>query len=118
MGSSSIHETQPMAVASPTARVDLASGVPQKRTFGTRLDDAKRKLTTKHGWVGDYDYSWLCIPPLPFTKAYNERSPPFYALNDELPLILAATTGLQHALAMLAGKNVQGSIPSAFIDLP
>ncbi len=29
------------------------------------------------------------------------RSPPFYALNDDLPLILAISSGLQHALAML-----------------
>lgn len=29
--------------------------------------------------------------------------PPFYALDDELPLFLAITSGLQHALAMLAG---------------
>lgn len=31
------------------------------------------------------------------------RAPPFYALNDDLPLILAISSGLQHALAMLAG---------------
>jgi hypothetical protein len=29
--------------------------------------------------------------------------PPFYALDAELPLFLAITSGLQHALAMLAG---------------
>lgn len=33
----------------------------------------------------------------------TNRSPPFYALNDDLPLILAISSGLQHALAMLAG---------------
>jgi uric acid-xanthine permease len=35
------------------------------------------------------------------TKA--TRLPPFYALDDELPLVLAIASGLQHALAMLAG---------------
>ena len=29
--------------------------------------------------------------------------PPFYALDSELPLLLALACGLQHALAMLAG---------------
>jgi len=29
--------------------------------------------------------------------------PPFYGLDEELPLILAISSGLQHALAMLAG---------------
>ncbi|TCD60059.1 hypothetical protein EIP91_010793 [Steccherinum ochraceum] len=33
----------------------------------------------------------------------RRRAPPFYALDSELPLILAMTCGLQHALAMLAG---------------
>ncbi|TFK46996.1 Xanthine/uracil permease [Heliocybe sulcata] len=68
-----------------------------------------RKVTSKHGWVGDYDYAWLCMPTLPFSygsaaaRKARRRSPPFYALDAELPLVLAMTTGLQHALAMLAG---------------
>lgn len=33
----------------------------------------------------------------------STEPPPFYGLDDELPLILAITSGLQHALAMLAG---------------
>lgn len=33
----------------------------------------------------------------------ERRNPPFYALDAELPLILAISSGLQHALAMLAG---------------
>ncbi|OSD08775.1 Xanthine/uracil permease [Trametes coccinea BRFM310] len=62
----------------------------------------KRKLTTRHGWLGDYDYAWLCLPSLPFTKR-SRRPPPFYALDAELPLTLAIFSGFQHALAMLAG---------------
>ena len=31
------------------------------------------------------------------------RNPPFYALDADLPLVLAISSGLQHALAMLAG---------------
>lgn len=33
----------------------------------------------------------------------DNRLPPFYALDDNLPLLLGVTSGLQHALAMLAG---------------
>lgn len=63
----------------------------------------KDKATTKEGWVGDYDYTWLCKPTLPFLRRKGDHMPPFYGLNDDLPLLLAITSGLQHALAMLAG---------------
>ena len=44
------------------------------------------------------------MPSLPFHHGKKKSSsPPFYALEDELPLFLAITTGLQHSLAMLAG---------------
>lgn len=103
---STVQDTQPGAVDSPSVhKVDTAFDS-SKRTLGSRLTATKSKLTTKNGWLGSYDYAWLCIPALPFTKAYNQRSPPFYALNDDLPLLLAATTGLQHALAMLAGRSL------------
>ncbi|KAH9475057.1 Uric acid-xanthine permease [Psilocybe cubensis] len=99
---SAIEDSQPRAIASPALQVDTSS-IPQKQSLGERLIASKRKLTTRNGWLGDYNYSWLCLPPVPFSKAYNERSPPFYGLNDDLPVVLAAATGLQHALAMLAG---------------
>ncbi|KAF9030237.1 Xanthine/uracil permease [Hymenopellis radicata] len=43
----------------------------------------------------------LCMPSLPFSK--QKRMPPFYALDQDLPLALAISSGFQHALAMLAG---------------
>lgn len=70
-----------------------------------RLSRIKEKVTTKAGWFGGYDYSWLCLPTMPFLRSYHTRSPPFYALDADMPLILAAASGLQHALAMLAGKR-------------
>ncbi|RDB20052.1 hypothetical protein Hypma_013058 [Hypsizygus marmoreus] len=62
----------------------------------------KKKVLTRDGWFGDYDYAWLCMPALPFMKQ-KSRLPPFYALDTDLPLALAISSGLQHALAMLAG---------------
>ena len=83
---SSVTKEQPSPVVNPNPR----------SAFG----DVRRKVTTKHGWLGDYDYRWLCMPSLPTGK---HKQPPFYGLDDELPLVLAMASGLQHALAMLAG---------------
>ncbi|EJD01748.1 xanthine/uracil permease [Fomitiporia mediterranea MF3/22] len=74
-----------------------------------RAQRLKHKLTTREGWFGDYDYLWLCTPSLPLSpsKQSNHRRqrrlPPFYALDADIPLLLATACGLQHALAMLAG---------------
>ncbi|KAJ7741765.1 xanthine/uracil permease [Mycena maculata] len=68
-----------------------------------RISRLKKKVTTRDGWLGDYDYAWLCAPSLPFGNHKKSRPPPFYALDADLPLVLAMTSGLQHALAMLAG---------------
>ncbi|OJA13501.1 hypothetical protein AZE42_12431, partial [Rhizopogon vesiculosus] len=83
---SSVTKEQPPPVANPNTR--------------SVLNDVRRKVTTKHGWLGDYDYRWLCLPSLPTGK---RKQPPFYGLDDELPLVLAMASGLQHSLAMLAG---------------
>ncbi|KIJ48468.1 hypothetical protein M422DRAFT_162709 [Sphaerobolus stellatus SS14] len=90
-----IQHSQPQAAHLPS--------VHDRSTFREKVVFAKRKVTTREGWLGNYDYAWLCLPSLPFTKDYHSRAPPFYALNQELPVLLAAATGLQHALAMLAG---------------
>lgn len=61
----------------------------------------------RNGWLGDYDYAWLCMPTLPFATGGKKRkvsnAPPFYALDQDLPILLAISSGLQHSLAMLAG---------------
>ncbi|KIJ13315.1 hypothetical protein PAXINDRAFT_100779 [Paxillus involutus ATCC 200175] len=31
------------------------------------LDVVRKKLSTRQGWLGDYDYAWLCSPTLPFS---------------------------------------------------
>lgn len=83
---SSVTKEQPSPAANPNPR----------SVFGI----VRHKVTTKHGWLGDYDYRWLCLPSLPTAR---RKQPPFYGIDDELPLVLAMTSGLQHALAMLAG---------------
>lgn len=80
----------------PTERPSTASAISQ------RVSRFTHKVSTRHGWVGDYDYAWLCTPSLPFMRR-KHNSPPFYALDSELPLLVSITCGLQHSLAMLAG---------------
>ncbi|KAL7282500.1 hypothetical protein ACG7TL_003971 [Trametes sanguinea] len=111
---SSIHSIttdQPEKIPPPSLG-DLATTAHTTRrnrwNVGERMKRLQQKLTTKHGWVGDYDYAWLCMPTAPWRlgRARSKRTkigPPFYALDSELPIVLAAASGLQHALAMLAG---------------
>ncbi|KAJ7664406.1 xanthine/uracil permease [Mycena polygramma] len=92
----SIHDTQPAPTRPPVA--DGAGRDPHQSRLLSRVS---QKVSTKQGWLGGYDYAWLCTPSLPFSKKSHE--PPFYALDAELPIVLAVAVGLQHALAMLAG---------------
>ncbi|KAK4192152.1 putative uric acid-xanthine permease [Podospora australis] len=73
-----------------------------KKTFGGHLRSIKRTLTTRDGLIGNYDYGFLFKPNLPFMKK-SDRPPPFFGLNDRMPVILALILGFQHSLAMLAG---------------
>ncbi|KAH9899752.1 Xanthine/uracil permease [Cubamyces lactineus] len=100
---------QPEKIPPPSVdHLPTARSTKRRWDVGGRVHRLHQKLTTKHGWVGDYDYAWLCMPTLPrrWGRARSGRAktgPPFYALDSELPIILAAASGLQHALAMLAG---------------
>lgn len=73
------------------------------------MDQVKRftnnivhKWTTRDGFFGDYDYSYLFIPDIPFTKK-PPKTQPFFGLDSDMPLLLGFLLGFQHALAMLAG---------------
>ena len=117
---------QPEPIPSPKVESghQLESTSPRTSPIRQTLKKYKQKVTTKEGWLGDYNYAWygsiqsfstssihsskinifrLCTPSLPCLYRNDKRQPPFYALNQELPLLLAITCGLQHALAMLAG---------------
>ena len=96
-------EKQPEPIAAPSPHSEPEHG-PFYAGISGRLDYYKEKLTTRHGWLGEYDYAWLCMPTLPWGRKKGSKvAPPFYALDSELPILLAAASGLQHALAMLAG---------------
>nr|VWP00535.1 FAD-binding FR-type domain-containing protein [Ganoderma boninense] len=100
----SVTAEQPEKHLPPSLSHFPASSNQHPRGLGGRVEHIKRKVTTKHGWLGDYDYAWLCMPNLPWRRGKQTRTgPPFYALDSDLPVVLAAASGLQHALAMLAG---------------
>lgn len=85
-----------------TTQQPMPSGTPRLQILSQKVATLEKKVTTRHGWVGDYDYAWLCTPSIPFFRK-RHVSPPFYGLESEIPLLVTITCGLQHALAMLAG---------------
>lgn len=84
----------------------------ERKTMNERLQSFKHSVTTKDGWLGDYDYGFLCMPRIPFL-AKRTNTPPFFGLNTNLPILLAIFLGFQHCLAMVSGV-VTVSIMRAF----
>lgn len=87
---------------------------PGLSTFGRRV---VHKWTTREGFFGDYDYAYLFVPDMPFSKKVA-KTQPFFGLNSEMPLFLGFLLGLQHALAMLAGVVTPPLIISSTANLP
>ena len=75
-----------------------------------------KKWTTKEGFFGDYDYKYLFLPEIPFTKK-APKTQPFFGLNSDMPLFLGFILGFQHALAMLAGVVTPPIIISSVANL-
>ncbi|KAF2501563.1 purine permease [Lophium mytilinum] len=73
-----------------------------KKNFGYYTRILKRTFFTREGLLGNYDYAYLFMPNIPF-MGRKSVTPPFFSLNDRMPVFLALILGLQHALAMLAG---------------
>ncbi|KAL5046149.1 uric acid-xanthine permease [Aspergillus fruticulosus] len=88
-----------------------------KKTVQQRVRSLVKHLTTREGLIGDYDYGFLFRPELPFMKK-DPRPPPFFGLNEKIPVLLAFILGLQHALAMLAGVVTPPLIISSSLSLP
>ncbi|EME25759.1 nucleobase:cation symporter-2, NCS2 family [Galdieria sulphuraria] len=61
-----------------------------------------QKVTTLHGWIGNYEYGRLFTPRIPYLF-HSKTTPPFLAHKEELPILAAAIVGFQHALAMMGG---------------
>lgn len=70
---------------------------------------AIQKVSTKEGWLGDYDYKYMCLPQFPYGKRAVKKNPPFYSLNADLPLVLAIVCGEFSFTHDTAGSNEQVS---------
>lgn len=90
-----------MLDSAPSSVPPLPSG-----DLHTPLGSLKHSLTTKDGWIGNYDYKALCMPRLPCLptsfRASSSRSI-FFGLEDRVPTLVAILMGFQHALAMVGG---------------
>lgn len=85
-----------------TPGADASSPQPLKARIKRRMQHAVEKVSTREGWLGDYDFVWLCMPGLPWGRSTKRsKAPPFYALDADLPILLAIVVGFQHALAMV-----------------
>lgn len=79
-----------------------ATGRVDKADLRQRLAQAWTYLTSRHAWLGDYDYWYLITPNIPpFNRRYKDKAMPFYGLHDEVPILLTIILGLQHALIMI-----------------
>lgn len=87
-----------------------------KRSFSYHTNKVRKIFTTRDGLIGDYDYGYLFKPNLPFMKSANV-APPFFGLNDKMPVVLALLLGFQHALATLAGVVTPPLILSSGVNL-
>ena len=57
---------------------------------------------------GKYNWSFLCMPQAPCLKKVNP--PMFLGKDEKLPLLLSASMGLQHMLAMCVGIATSGGM--------
>ncbi|KAF2090426.1 putative purine permease [Saccharata proteae CBS 121410] len=97
----------------PPLSIDLSESLTPTHTSNqTSWQSLKHYATSKEGWIGDYDYLYLITPNIyPLNKRYRNHTPPFYGLNDEVPILLTIILGLQHALTMI------GSVVSPILAL-
>lgn len=79
--------------------------VPNSSARGSRafVDNRTENLESPRREISFRSYNWgfLCTPRVPCGG--KKDLPPFYGKDEDLPLLLAAVMGLQHALAMVGG---------------
>ncbi|KAG0315064.1 hypothetical protein BGZ99_007694 [Dissophora globulifera] len=93
----------PVYILNPHANRNMDEDIDLSHTTGRipSWKNIQKSVSTRTGWLGDYDYGFLCMPTLPGFS--TPRTPPFFGLKDRLPLVLAIIMGFQHSLAMIAG---------------
>ncbi|CAM0141896.1 hypothetical protein VKS41_004401 [Umbelopsis sp. WA50703] len=93
---------QETAIDFQKTQAEYVDSAYEKKSMSSRFSGLQHILTTKDGWLGDYDYGYLCMPRIPFLSK-KSNTPPFFGLNLSLPILLAVFLGFQHCLAMVSG---------------
>ncbi len=122
--------TQPFAHSQPQPSHELTHDADTSSTPATswtrnprsHARHVARNLSTRQGWLGDYNFGALCLPRLfpwkPDSKLNGGAAEsPFYGVHDDLPIAVAAICGLQHALAMLGGLITPPMIIASSLNL-
>lgn len=104
---------QPTSVPQPEVQSYSLDGHDQpEQSRGSIVQRLRAQYLTRDGLLGSYNWGELCMPRLMPYRLHKDfkltASAPFYALNEQLPVLLAAICGLQHCLAMLAGLSECG----------
>lgn len=121
------HHPDPTPVHATSAHILNNISQEESSTSWTRNPRAhvrslSNKLTSRSGWLGDYNFAQLCLPRL-FPWKPNSRlnagaaESPFYGIHDDLPIAVAAICGFQHALAMLGGLITPPMIIASSLNL-
>ncbi|KAH8056279.1 xanthine transmembrane transporter [Aureococcus anophagefferens] len=88
-----------------------AVSMPEMDETGAGCAERRNVCMPPGGIVGadKYDYKYLCLPSMPWSKG-GVAPPKFLSKDERLPLLVALTMGLQHALAMVAGIATSGGL--------
>ena len=92
-----------MAPGSGDVQVPVAPAPPKLSEAGSFTEKKVRSPldVTVDEDVQNFDWTWLCMPRLPWKK--EPKPPPFYGIHAKLPIPVAMVMGFQHALAMMGG---------------
>lgn len=100
-------KTSPVYILDPHANrvkdedVDLSHTTGKMPTWQT----IQQSVGTRSGWLGDYDYGFLCMPTLPGITV--TKIPPFFGLKDKLPLVLAIIMGMSPVSSIVLRSALQ-----------
>lgn len=103
MGVQDNYPTTETAAVHEFDTVSYTEDAPTKRSWKPTLN--RDRLFSRDFWIGDYDYLYLFYPNLPgIPNPYKHQPQPFFGVEQNLPVMLAALLGFQH------GKRLHDSI--------
>lgn len=96
---SSTEDKMTMESVDKIIRTEEIENTSSQSSFYPPMDQPKlsirEKFSTRRGWLGNYDYTALCMPRIPFIGKSSNVSSPFFGPNDEIPILVAILMGIQ-----------------------